>query len=512
MTEGARENRSNRTPMVLLPYQQRWCADLSPVKVMEKSRRVGLSWCEAADDTLLASQTNGMDIWYVGYNKDMALEFIGDCADWARFYELAAAEIEEIVIDDEGRPIQSFRIRFASGWKIVALSSRPANLRGKQGKIVIDEAAFHDDLAGLMKAAIAMLMWGGRVAIISTHNGDDNPFNGLINDIRAGRKPYKLHRVIIDEALEEGLYQRICLRKGDEWSEENEKVWLQALVEYYGDDADEELFCIPSQGSGVYLTRALLETCMHRDIPVIRYEQKTSFAEQADHLRYGEVKDWCEEFLAPHLEDMDPKRRSYFGEDFGRTGDLTVITPLMEQQDVTYRAPFQLELRNMPFKQQEQILYYIVDRLPRFSHGALDARGNGQYLAEVAMQKYGAGRISQVMLSESWYRENMPPLKAAFEDRTIALPLDADTLDDYRAFRMVKGVAKIPDKKNIGTDKKQRHGDSGIAGALAWFATRQEGGGLIEYEATGSRRDYTKMDSYTPTNLRGRSIAAMKRF
>ena len=125
-----KENRSNRTPAVLLSYQQRWMADESQVKVGEKSRRVGLSWDEAADDTLLAAKTSGMDVWYIGYNKEMAQEFIEDCADWARFYQLAAEEIEEVVIEDEGKDIKSFRIRFASGWKITALSSRPANLRG----------------------------------------------------------------------------------------------------------------------------------------------------------------------------------------------------------------------------------------------------------------------------------------------------------------------------------------------------------------------------------------------
>lgn len=34
----------SRTPMVLLGYQQRWCEDTSPVKVVEKSRRIGLTW------------------------------------------------------------------------------------------------------------------------------------------------------------------------------------------------------------------------------------------------------------------------------------------------------------------------------------------------------------------------------------------------------------------------------------------------------------------------------------
>ena len=76
----------NRTPMVLLPYQQRWIADPAYVKVCEKSRRIGLSWGEAADSALLAAQTSGMNVWYIGYNKDMALEFIHDCGNWAKFY------------------------------------------------------------------------------------------------------------------------------------------------------------------------------------------------------------------------------------------------------------------------------------------------------------------------------------------------------------------------------------------------------------------------------------------
>ena len=175
----------DRTPMALLPYQQRWCADTAQVKVCEKSRRIGLTWGEAADTALLASRTNGMDSWYIGYNKDMAIEFIRDCANWAKFYGLAAGEIEETVEvfkdGDEDKAILAFVIRFASGWRITALSSRPSNLRGKAGRVILDEAAFHDDLAELLKAALALLMWGGEVHIISTHNGVDNPFNELVN-------------------------------------------------------------------------------------------------------------------------------------------------------------------------------------------------------------------------------------------------------------------------------------------------------------------------------------------
>ncbi len=462
---------------VFLPYQQNWAGDDSAVKMIEKSRRIGLFWAEAGDDTLYAASTEGDDVWYIGYNKEMAEEFINDCAWWAKQYDPAAGAVEEEIVKDEDKDILTYRIRFSSGHKIVALSSRPSNLRGKQGRVVIDEAAFHDDLKELVKAAMALLIWGGQVRIISTHDGDANHFNELVKDIRAGRLPYSLHRVTLDDALDQGFYKRICLKLGRTWSQEAQDQWRQDLIDFYGDGADEELFCIPSQGSGTFLTRVLIENCMTDTIPVIRYEQPDDFKYQSDDIRESVVEAWCEETLLPLLEKLDPKRQSFFGQDFGRTGDLSVIIPLQETQVATFQAPFSLELRNIPFKQQEQILFFIVDRLPRFSFGALDARGNGQYLAEVAAQKYGESRIAEVMLSDKWYREAMPKYKAAFEDKTILLPKDADTIEDHRAFKMVKGVAKLPDKKTKATDKKQRHGDSGIAGAMAWFATYQESGG-----------------------------------
>lgn len=474
------------TPDVLLPYQQRWQTDPNPVKVWEKSRRIGASWGDAADSALLAARKHGMDCWYIGYNKDMAREYIDDCATWARQFHRVAAEIEEVVLANEGRDgkdIFAFRIKFASGFKIVSLSSRPANLRGKQGKIVIDEAAFHDDLAGLLKAALAMLIWGGRVCVISTHNGDDNPFNELVTDIRAGKKNYSLHRETIDEALAEGLYQRICLTLGREWSMAAEAAWREDLFKFYGDDADEELLCIPASSAGAYLTRALIESCMDPAIPVLRWSCKEGFAQLPDSIREAACRDWLEENVLPLLESLPQGRPCYFGEDFGRTGDLTVIWPLQESKTLVCRTPFLVELRNVPFKQQEQVLFYIVDRLPVFRGGALDSRGNGQYLGEVAMQRYGEGRISQVMLSNQYYLENMPKFKAALEDHTITIPKDGDVLDDLRALRVEKGIPKVPDGKRVlGRDGGQRHGDAAVAGFLAIAAKNLTPYQPVEYE------------------------------
>ena len=211
---------------VLLPYQMRWIDDPAPVRVYEKSRRIGISWSTAAEAALIAAASKGMDVWYIGYNKDMAEEFIRDCADWIKHYQLVADAIQEEIINDDGKDILTFVIRCASGFRITALSSRPSNLRGKQGYVIIDEAAFHDQLGELLKAAIALLMWGGKVAVISTHDGVDNPFNQLCEEIRAGKKPYALHRTTFDDAVDEGLYRRICQVRGIDWTPEGEAAWV----------------------------------------------------------------------------------------------------------------------------------------------------------------------------------------------------------------------------------------------------------------------------------------------
>jgi phage FluMu gp28-like protein len=472
MSPTSNEETSDRAD-ILLPYQIRWLADEAPVKVAEKSRRIGLTWTEAAASALAASAGKGMDTWYLGYNRDMALEFVETAAAWARQFNKAAQEIEEIAIDDERRDILAYRIRFSSGHKIVALSSRPSNLRGEQGRAVIDEAAFHDDLKGLLKAALAFTMWGGCVRVMSTHNGANSAFHELVNEIRAGRRPYSLHRVTLDEAISDGLYHRICMKLGLKWSSGGESEWRTWIFEEYGEEAEEELLCIPRASGGAFLSSVLIEGRMREGVPVIRWELPTEFAGRPEGERMRVTRDFCEEQIAPQLDGLDPTAMSFIGEDFGRSGDLTVIWTLQLKGNTMRRTPFVIELRNIPFRQQEQVLFYVADRLPRFVAGAMDARGNGQYLAETAMQRYGA-RIRQVMLSTEWYRENMPRYKAAFEDGMIELPRDAEILADHRALVMEQGVARVAERRTTTAAGKQRHGDAAIAGALAYFASQAE--------------------------------------
>lgn len=483
---------SAASPAVLLGYQQRWIEDTAQLKVAEKSRRIGLTWAEAADNALVAASAlnaGGMNVYYIGYNMDMAIEYIEACAMWARVFNQAASAVEhgeEVFKDgDDERPIKTYTIRFASGFRIVALSSRPANLRGKQGVVVIDEAAFHGQLDELLKAALALLIWGGRVRVISTHDGDMNPFAELVNEIRSGKRLGSVHRIDFQQAVAEGLYRRVCLRLRKIWDAVSETAWVKSVYAFYGEAATEELDVIPSQGTGAWLTSALIEARMY-DAPVLRFTAPRGFEQRADRDRWQAVQDWLETAVEPHVRGLDSQLDSVFGQDFGRSGDLTVMVPAQIRQNLTRRVPFTLELRNVPHRQQEQIANFVLDQLPRFRKAAVDARGNGHALAEFLAQKYGYERVELVMLSETWYREQMPPLKTAFEDGLIELPRDKDTLADLRAIKVVRGVARVPDSKSQGTDGGQRHGDAGIAIALMHYASRLEFG-EIAFASTGLR-------------------------
>ena len=262
-------------PKVLLGYQAEGVGLLDSVSThvlfIEKSRRIGFTWGLASYAALKASKAKnagGMDVMYISYSQEMTREFIDAVAMWLRAYNVAATEVGEFLFDDSDadgdRSIKAFCIQLASGFEILALSSAPRGLRGKQGVVIIDEAAFVDNLKELLKAALAFLMWGGQVIVCSTHNGAENEFNVQVQEILGGRSKYKHMRVDFDEALRQGLYQRICLVRGKEWSPEGEAEWRQEIIDFYGDGADEELFCIPSMGSGAWLTAPLIEARMTR--------------------------------------------------------------------------------------------------------------------------------------------------------------------------------------------------------------------------------------------------------
>ena len=470
---------------VLMRHQAEWLEDQSDLKICAKGRRTGITFAEALDDTLIAAakrSAGGQNVFYIGDTKDKGREFIGYVKHFAYTVAHEVAEIEDSIFIDEKADgstafISGYRISFASGFRVEALSSRPENIRGLQGTVVIDEAAFHRNVRDVLDAVNALLIWGGKIRVISSHNGILNPFNELIREAEAGKVPFSVHTIPFNLAIVNGLFKRVCLATGKTWSPQAEAEWEAKIRGSYGTRTSkmrQELDAIPSEMEGAALTRVIIESCMSADIPVVRWDRPDDFKSLSDEERARQALDFCEVKLKPLLDRLDARREHAFGEDFARKGDKTAIIPLEIGQDLVRRACFVLELKNITFDEQRDILFYVVDRLPRLVGGALDATGNGAYLAEKARLKYGEC-IIEVMLSQAWYRTNMPPYIEAFGDKTILLPSDADVLADHQALAYVGGIIKVPDDHSTkGSDGYDRHGDTAPAGALAWFATTQE--------------------------------------
>ncbi|MFT0861741.1 hypothetical protein [Ancylobacter sp. G4_0304] len=469
---------------VLMRHQAEWLEDESDLKLAEKGRRTGVTFAEALDATLIAAtkkSAGGQNYFYIGDTKDKGREFIGYVAHFSRVIAGELGKIEEFMFDDgvnpDGTPkkIPAFRVPFASGRRVEALSSRPENIRGLQGTVGIDEAAYHQDVREVIDAVNALLIWGGKVRVISTHKGVLNPFNGLIREAKAGKVPFSCHFIPFAKAVANGLFRRVCAITGKTWSAEAEAAWEKKIRGSYGvriAAMRQELDAIPAEAEGAALSRVQIEARMQAGIPVVVWHCNDDFKSAPEHMRKAAALDFCKRELMPLLDQLDAHRPHYFGEDFARIGDATVILPAELGRDMVRRVVFQLELRNVPFEQQREILFYVADRLPRFSGGALDANGNGAYLAEVAQQRYGEHRIVEVKATPEWYRKNSTAYVEAFGDGTIVLPLHADTISDHQALQYVNGVIKVPDDHRFkGEDGFERHGDSAIAGVMLWHAS-----------------------------------------
>lgn len=471
---------------IFLAYQKKLLATtaISRVTFYEKSRRTGVTWAAAYDAVMTAGKARsagGMNVFYMGYNLEMAREFIDVCAMWAKNLQEALGQsdfpVQESLFEDAkgNKDVKAFSIDFVSGFSIKALPSRPRSLRGMQGYVIIDEAAFHDDLAELLKAAMALLIWGGKVLVISTHDGTANPFNQVISDIRAGRKKYALLRTDFDEALFDGLYERVCQRTGQTWTAEGEAKWRAGIISDYGDAADEELYVIPSEGSGTAILPAVIDKAA-RDIPVLRWSEPSSFAAQPADYRRSRAQLFIDE-LRPYLGRVDPKAQTFAGWDFAMVADLSVFWPLQnvkggpDQAPLVRRPPFIVELRNIPYDQQKQVLWWLCDEL-RLSLLAMDATGNGAPLAQETAQRYGEERVCQVKINVGWYRDTMPLLKEALESNGFEVPNDPEVHSDFRALKKVDGIIQVPRTRNSvkgdgAKAGKPRHGDAAIAAALA---------------------------------------------
>lgn len=530
LPDNVRQLRTDFNPLakgVLMAHQVEWIEmqrDLD-IAVCEKGRRTGITFAQALTDTITAAsskEAGGDNCWYIADTREKGLEYIGYVGKFAQIVARGQATMVEQHIfidqleDGTSRNIQAFRVRFASGFRITALSSRPENIHGLQGLVSIDEAALHKDVAKVIESATALLIWGGRIRVWSSHRGKKNPFNQFVQDVSAGRygKRAKSIRITFDDAVANGLYERVCYMRDIKATEQGKKDWYTAIRAAYGPRKAamrEELDVIPRDGDGSAIPGVWIERAMPEERPVLRIVFDDDFPKRPEFERESWCATWIVTRLLPVIEEAAQgfAGRWAIGMDFARHRHFSVIKPARITQELRRDVPFLIELANAPTRQQEQILWALLDWLKESRKDwtfAGDASGPGQTLMEYTADRYGpaewdeetkrwsGGPIHEITLSRPWYGEWMSKYISLFEDGFISLPRDASLEDDHRAVEFIDGIPMVPkiERKDLKDAELVRHGDGAIAGALMNFAALNHvGDWLSEFMSAARSRPFS---------------------
>lgn len=427
---------------LLCPYQVRWILDDAALKLAEKSRRIGFSYADAYE-SVEGAVTNKGDVWYSSADFTAAIEYMDYCRDFARVFNAVAtyAEVEEVI---EEKRINTLRLTFANGNKIVAGSSNPIFFRSKGGRAKLDEFAFHRDGRQLYKAAHATSQfWGHQLSAWSSHQGTGSYFNKLLTQARSGELKASVHRVTIHDAVEQGIVERIIMRK-------------KRLEEPPAPDAK-------ARQEWLDQMRA---TCPDQDMWAEEYECQPS-TDHGSLLNYEQIEQ-CEVKNLQLVEDLAAiKGECYAGFDVGRKSDRSVLWVDQRVGDVFWTRAL-LVLEKMSFTAQQDVLDRLmanraVKRL------CIDQTGLGMMLAELVQGRWGAHRVEAVTFTNASKSEMAMPFVRRFQDRNARIPADAALREDLHS---VRKIVTASNNVRLDADRSEDgHADRFWAGALASHAS-----------------------------------------
>ncbi|MGE6741730.1 terminase large subunit domain-containing protein [Allorhizobium pseudoryzae] len=419
---------------IFLPYQSRWITDNSRLKLMEKGRQIGLSWSTAyatVSRTALVSARH--DQWVSSRDDIQARLFLEDCKLWSGNLELAARDMGEIALDEEGKHT-AYTLRFANGKRINSMSSNPDAQAGKRGGRVLDEFALHPDPRKLWSIAYPGITWGGSMEVISTHRGSHNFFNQLVREYRENGNPKKisLHRVTLEDALNDGFLFKLqqSLPDDDERQDMTEAEYFDWVRKGCADEESflQEYMCQPADDDAAFLEYDLIASC-----------------------EYPENANWR----------LTEGRQLYAGLDIGRKKDLTVLWVVEKLGDVLYTRHVEA-LRNMSKPDQEKILWPWLEKCVRT---CIDATGLGIGWADDAQEKFGQTSVEAVTFSAKTKEALAYPVRSKMEDRGLRIPYDKQIRADLRS--VTKQVTSTGNIRFTAERTADGHADHFWALALA---------------------------------------------
>lgn len=432
-----------------LPYQQAWILDGSRIKVMEKARQIGISWSTSYGLVRRkARRGERLDGWVTSRDDLQARLFNEDCRSFAGILNVTCKDLGEQVIDDT-KATSAYVLHFANGVRIHSMSSNPDAQAGKRGDRVLDEFALHPDPRKLWSIAYPGITWGGQMEVISTHRGEDNLFNKLVQEAREGGNPkgISLHRVTLQDALEQGFLAKLQekLPEGDPRLEMDNAAYYDFIRRGCVDEESflQEYMCVPADERSAFITFELIDGCtMH---PAEVWE--TSL------LATGEY---------------------FVGVDIGRKHDLTVVY-VLEKTARGLETRRMVEMQDTKFAEQMQVVSRLAG-LPWVRRVCMDATGIGAMLAEELRERHGY-KVEPVTFTAGVKEDLANTLRRAMEDRAVRLPNLPKLQSDLRSIR--KETTSAGNVRYVGERNADGHADRFWALALAVHAAKPAGASFM---------------------------------
>ena len=441
---------------IFLPFQSKWIKDDSRLKLMEKSRQIGLSWASAyAAAERTAAQGARFDQWVSSRDDLQARLFIEDCKMWAGLMNMAAKDLGELVINDKDR-LTAYVLQFDSGKRIHSMSSNPDAQAGKRGGRILDEFALHPDPRKLWAIAYPGITWGGSMELISTHRGSQNFFNQLVREVREHGNPkgISLHRITLQDALDQGFLYKLqqMLPADDARQAMDEAAYFDFVRSGCADEESfqQEYLCNPADDDRAFLEYDLIASC-----------------------EYPSTIDWKQR----------ENGRLFAGIDIGRKKDLTVLWVVEQLGNRLYTRHVE-RMQNMRKSDQEKIIWPWIELCDRT---CIDATGLGIGWADDAQDKFGEFKVEAVTFTQRTKEAMAYPVRAAFEDKNILIPYDPKIRADLRA--VTKQVTTTGNVRFTAESTPDGHADHFWALALAKQAASSPSA-PIEFRSSGMPRGY----------------------
>src|ERR1043166_7928204 len=493
----------NPTPL-FLPYQLQWIEDDSPLRLAEKSVRIGWTYCDAFKNVRKRLHHPRRDYLFSSKDQGTAIEYVSTCYQFCELYNQTKAILSH-GIDDMKVPIfkdgkntgfteevKVGYIKFDNGSRILSFSSNPHALRAYGGDVGLDEFAFHPDAETLWSTASGRITWGFDLAIWSSHNGPDSLFHTFCREAAEGKGAWSYYKVTLRDAIRAGLVEKINEVRGTNLTREHfiQNCRLRSrLPEVF----EQEYMCNPSGGTQGLVPYSDIQRCMiDQQIERLHMEEPqilALFGEYQAHShtdREIRIRNFLETAFANLSQNNTAQYRLGFDVAASGRGNLTVIyIDRLEGQNFTLTALFTCRTEDWHFI--KTVLFTFMGGL-RSCHACGDQTGLGRQICWEASQQF-SGRFRPINFSteKSDIGFKLIHQLTAGEKRFPASTEHRDIPSDYLALRRHNTGPRWLFTESQNALNPNSHCDIAWAGGLATHAQSnfRDVGAAVVYDQIG---------------------------